>query len=366
MLADRMASTRGRARTRKRKTTRRETASDRRPPSESPPIRRSGTARAAKRDLVVIGASGGGVEALSMVLGALPPKLPAAVALVLHRGDRGPNVLVNILGRLTKLPVLEVTDGMAVEPGRIYVPPLDHHVLVEGDTFQLSRGPKENHVRPAIDTLFRSAARSHGARVMGVILTGSLDDGTAGLLAIKRRGGLAIVQDPDEALFDGMPRSAVEHVAVDYKVPLAEVAALLSDLAGATVTFRPEVSSQANTAGQDEAGTFLSPGGGPVTAITCPDCGGALREIQDGDVLRFACHTGHRYSASSLVAGKDEDVESALWAGLRALNEKAELTRRMAERARARGDMGVSVRHLERIQDIENQIRVLRDLVQGN
>jgi two-component system chemotaxis response regulator CheB len=360
-----MGTTPGQSRTRKRKASKRETGA-RRTTSESAPTRRTGTARTAQRDLVVVGASGGGVEALSLVLGALPPKLPAAVAAVLHRGDRGPNVLVNILGRVSKLPVLEVTEGMPVEPGRIYIPPLDRHLLVEGDCFQLSRGPKENHVRPAVDALFRSAARSHGARAVGVILTGSLDDGTAGLLAIKRRGGLAIVQDPDEALFDGMPRSAVEHVAVDYKVPLAEVAALVSGLAGQTVTFRPELSTQGNTGLDWDSGAYLSPGGGPVTAITCPDCGGALREILDGDVLRFACHTGHRYGASSLVEGKDEDVESALWAGLRALNEKAELTRRMSERARARGDMGVSVRYLERIRDIEHQIKVLRDLVQGN
>jgi two-component system, chemotaxis family, protein-glutamate methylesterase/glutaminase len=315
------------------------------------------------RDFVVLGASGGGVEALSHIVHGLPPTLPAAVAAVLHRAETGPNVLVTILARAGGLVAREASDGMSIENGHLYLPPLDHHMLVEDGRFRLSRGPKENYVRPAIDPLFRSAARNFGPRTIGVILTGSLDDGTAGLLAIKRRGGLAIVQDPDDAMFPGMPRSAVEHVQVDYCVALSEIPELIADLAGSEVLVTVDPLVGIPTAAGRQAG-FRTPGGGPVTIIACPICKGALKEIQDGDVVRFRCHTGHGFGFESLIAGKEDDVEAALWAALRALHERAELLRRMGRRARDRGDMVVAGRHDRRTTDLEAQIRTLRQLIE--
>jgi two-component system, chemotaxis family, protein-glutamate methylesterase/glutaminase len=325
-------------------------------------VRRAGGPTRAVRDFVAIGTSGGGVEALSQIVRALPAKLPAAVTTVLHRADSGPNVLLTILARLGRLSAREVADGMDIENGHLYVPPLDHHVLVEEGRFRLSRGPKENYVRPAIDPLFRTAARSLGPRTIGVILTGSLDDGTAGLLAIKRRGGVAIVQDPDEAMFPGMPRSAVEHVEVDYCVALAEIPGLIADLAGTEVVVHAEPARPTRPGRGQPA--FRPPGGGPVSVISCPICKGALREIQDGEVTRFRCHTGHGFSFESLIAGKEDDVEAALWAALRALNERGELLRRMMERARDRGDIAVASRYGLRIESLEARIRTLRHLIE--
>jgi two-component system, chemotaxis family, protein-glutamate methylesterase/glutaminase len=184
-------------------------------------------------NIIVIGASAGGVEALSTLVRALPAGLPAAVFVVLHIPAQSPSLLPSILSRAGQLPAIQPTDGMAISPGCIYVAPPDHHMLLERGYIRIVRGPRENRHRPAIDPLFRSAARSYGARVTGVILTGTLDDGTAGLLAVKQRGGIAIVQDPKEALYTSMPRSALDHVAVDYCASLGEIATRLVELAHA-------------------------------------------------------------------------------------------------------------------------------------
>src|SRR6266581_9811031 len=186
-------------------------------------------------DIIVIGASAGGVEALLALTGTLPRDLPAAVFVVLHIPAQSPSALPSILGRAGALKVVHATDGAEIEHGRIYVAPPDHHIFVERGKVRIVRGPKENRHRPAIDPLFRSAAQAYGSRVVGVVLTGALDDGTAGLIALKRRGGIAVVQDPDEALFSGMPLSALANVEVDYRLPLSSIGPLLVRLASEQV-----------------------------------------------------------------------------------------------------------------------------------
>ncbi len=182
-------------------------------------------------DIIVIGASAGGVEALTNLVSLLPGELPASLFIVLHVPPHGSSVLPRILGRKSQLPVVHASHGEPILPGRVYVAPPDHHLLIRRGVIHLSRGPRENGHRPALDPLFRSAAVAYGPRVVGVVLSGSLDDGTAGLEAIKQRGGLAMVQDPNEALYPGMPRSAVETVAVDHVAPISELAVLLDHLA---------------------------------------------------------------------------------------------------------------------------------------
>jgi two-component system, chemotaxis family, protein-glutamate methylesterase/glutaminase len=182
------------------------------------------------RDLVVMGASGGGVAAVRAVVRQLPRNLPAAVVVVVHCWERGRNLLVELLAALGTLPAVEVTDGMPIRPGTVYLPPVDRHLLVERGIFRISHGPKENYVRPAIDPLFRSAARAYGPRVIGVILSGSLDDGAAGLLEIKRRGGATVVQDPADALYPGMPFNALQAAHPARRLPLSELPALLARL----------------------------------------------------------------------------------------------------------------------------------------
>lgn len=181
-------------------------------------------------DLIVVGTSAGGVDALKVLAGGLPESLPAAVLIVMHTSPEGPYLLPDILGRVSPLRVSKVNDGDLIEPGRLYIAPPGHHLLVKGDRINLSRGPKENRSRPAIDPLFRTAAAAYGSRVVGVILTGMLDDGTAGLSAVKERGGITVVQDPEDSLYPSMPTSAIRHVSRDFVLPISEIASRLTRL----------------------------------------------------------------------------------------------------------------------------------------
>jgi two-component system, chemotaxis family, protein-glutamate methylesterase/glutaminase len=288
-----------------------------------------------QRDLIVVGASAGGVEALAKLVADLPQELPAAILVVLHVLSTGTSVLPNILDRAGALPASSARHGQLIERGHIYVAPPDHHMLVGDDHLELTHGPRENGHRPAIDPLFRSAARSHGARVIAVVLSGALDDGTAGLQVVQRAGGTTLVQDPADALYEGMPRSAIEHGAADHVVELRAMADAICELidlpieAGAAPEPVPEL----------DRGTLdvadRTPLRGDPSGLTCPECGGALWEQQEGDVVRFRCHVGHAYSVESMQAEQGVALEAALWSALRSLEERAGLFRRLARRMAA-------------------------------
>jgi two-component system, chemotaxis family, protein-glutamate methylesterase/glutaminase len=295
--------------------------------------------------VIVIGASAGGVEALSRVIQTLPPNLPAAIFVVLHISPLGPSVLPEILARAGRLPACHPIDGEEIIPGNIYVAPPDHHLLIKPGHIMLSRGPRENNARPAVDSLFRTAARSYGPWVVGVILSGGLDDGTLGMMDIKGYSGVTIVQDPDEAMFPSMPSSAVENVQVDRIAKLDEIGPLLTRLAREPVPSEEGAAFMARNNG-DKAPDLAEIGSddlktrnmaGPPSKFTCPDCGGALWEIQNGKLLRYRCHVGHGYTAETLMAAQSERLEDALWSTLRALEETAGMRRRMANRARKGG-----------------------------
>jgi two-component system chemotaxis response regulator CheB len=296
------------------------------------------------RDVIVVGASAGGVEALRTLVRGLPAELPAAVFIVLHISPEGGSVLPELLSRAGVLEAgrPESDGGVPFERGRIYVAPPDRHMVIDGDRVRVVRSARENRHRPAVDPLFRSAALHHGPHVVGVILTGSLDDGTAGLAAVKRRGGVAVVQDPDEAMFSSMPRSAMQRVAVDHCVPLADIPALLARLASEDPARHPaEVAS--GLALETRLTTVRRPEAedadriGRASMFTCPECHGALWEIDDDSVLRYRCHVGHALTAESLAADQTLSLEATLWAAVRAFEERAHLSERMAERARADG-----------------------------
>jgi two-component system chemotaxis response regulator CheB len=296
--------------------------------------------------LIAIGASAGGVEALSRLAQTLPPKLPAAVFVVLHVSPGGPSLLPEILSRAGHLPAIHGRDGEQIRPGRIYVALPDHHLLIKPGLVVVSRGPRESNARPAVDPLFRTAARSYGPWAVGVILSGGLDDGTLGMMDIKRYGGITLVQDPDEAMFPSMPRSAIENVQVDRVLSLDEMGPLLARLAREPVPVEEGAAFMARKNGGDGDSDIAEVGAedlktrnmiGPPSKFTCPECGGALWEIQDGKLLRYRCHVGHGYTAESLMAAQGEKLEDALWSALRALEETAGMRRRMANRARRGG-----------------------------
>jgi two-component system chemotaxis response regulator CheB len=280
--------------------------------------------------IVVIGASQGGVHALRDLAAKLPPAFPAPILIVLHVGG-GQSILPSILNDAGPLPAEHVLDKTPLEPGRIYVAPPDRHLLVVDHATVTSRGPRENWARPAIDPLFRSAAEVFGRKVIGVVLTGNLNDGTPGLYEIKRRGGVAVVQDPSDAEAPSMPQSALDHVQVDFRVTLAEMPALLVRLAAEAPPRVAALSEERAMPGEEWKL------GEPV-AQTCPECGGAMGHDDSGPVPRFRCHIGHVMTAEVLAAAQLERLEQDLSVVLRSLNERTALCRELADKHARRGD----------------------------
>lgn len=330
-------------------------------------------------DIIVIGASAGGVEALAQLVDNLPPDLPAAIFVVLHVPAQGTSVLPTILNRRIKkqhknpsLWASHPQDGEKIEQGKIYVAPPDHHLLVKNGYIRLARGPKENSHRPAVDPLFRTAARVYGPRVVGIVLSGTLDDGTVGLLTVKQQGGVTIVQNPEEAMYSGMPANAIENVDVDYILPVAEIASVLGNLVHKSVEeLSPSVSNdmviETDIAELEINAMQKSDRPGTPSPFACPDCNGVLWEIDEGRVLRFRCRTGHAYSVNSLIAEQSEALEEALWNALRALEEKAALFERLAARSRDRNQNLSAKRFEDQRQFAQQRAILIRQLLlRGN
>ena len=289
------------------------------------------------KDIVVVGASAGGIEALRVLVGKLPADLPASLFIVLHTAPDAPSMLADILDRSGRLPALTPKNGERIRPGTIYVAPPDRHLLIEPNRVRVTRGPKENRFRPAIDPLFRSAAQTYGPRVVGIILTGYLDDGTAGLWTVKQLGGTAVVQDPADALVPYMPLNAVTHVKVDYCLPLEEIAPLLVRLTTEAVEEKgayqvaKEVEIEVNIAKEQkalDAGVLQL---GEPSNYACPECHGVLLQMREGTLFRFRCHTGHAYSIESLLTDITEKMDDALWNSIRAFEEGELFMRHMAQ-----------------------------------
>jgi len=316
------------------------------------------------KDIVVIGTSAGGINALQTLLAALPAEFPAAMFIVLHSSADAPGVLAPLLDAAGPLPVTYARHGDSIEPRRVYVAPPDHHLIIVPGKVELSRGPRENRFRPAIDPLFRSAAQTYGPRVIGVILTGGLDDGTNGLLTIKQLGGTAVVQDPSEALAPSMPLSALRHVKVDYTVRLAELAPLLVRLAATPAdaveggfAVPEKVKIEVNIARENnarEAGVWSL---GEPSKYACPECHGVLLQIDGSAPLRFRCHTGHAYTMESLLSEMDEVIEDSLWNAIRALEERAMLIQH-ASQVHEKGD-----RLLESAEETQRRADLVRQAV---
>ncbi|MGY3621042.1 chemotaxis protein CheB [Bradyrhizobium sp. USDA 10063] len=286
------------------------------------------------RDIIVIGGSAGATAPLKDILSRLPADLPAAIFIVLHIPAQGIGILSTVVSSAAKLPVRQAENGMIIEHGHVYLAPPDHHLLLFRDHMMLGRGPRENMVRPAIDPLFRSAALHYGPRVIGVVLSGFLSDGAAGLNAIKRCGGFALVQDPKDATADEMPLRALEATTVDLCVSGRGIGDVLSDLvreaAGAALPIPPEIRLEVEIAAGERIGSDrLIPIADPAP-LTCPGCGGVLSQLKDGHPLRFRCQVGHAYTADALAREQENRVDEALRVALRIIEERAELVHRMA------------------------------------
>jgi two-component system chemotaxis response regulator CheB len=302
-----------------------------------------------RRDLIVIGASAGGVEALRELVRELPADLPAALLVVLHVPAAAVSVLPQILVRSGKLRAAHARHGEPIVAGQIYVAPPDHHLLVHAERILLSRGPRVNGHRPAVDPLFMSAARWRARRVISVVLSGVLDDGSVGTSAVNRAGGTTLAQSPDDALYPQMPANAIELGGASFNKPVAELAPLLVRLVNEEIEtetppgqgpMRPDIEHELDMDEKTSAALL-----GPASSFTCPDCHGALWELHDAELVRYRCRIGHSYGAETLFAQQSEKIEEAIWAGCRALEESAALAKRLADRALARGSEGIAERY---------------------
>ncbi len=319
----------------------------------------------AHHDVIVIGASSGGVEALSKVLGGLPADLAAAVFVVLHVNPDAPSYLPAILNRVGRLPAAHAVDQEPIRRGRVYVAPPGMQTYVHRGRIAVRRGPVENLHRPAIDPLFRTAAHHYGPRVVAIVLSGALDDGAAGQLSVKRAGGVAIVQDPDDAAFPSMPMHALERAHPDFCVPVDQIGALVVELvaSGAEEALPGEVALETVEEAPSPQAAHASEELGPAAGITCPDCSGALWEIHEGSSVRYRCRVGHAYSEEAIAVAQEASVERAMWTALRAVEERVALLEKLADQAERRGQSGVAGVFRERANAVGQDAETIHTLI---
>jgi two-component system, chemotaxis family, protein-glutamate methylesterase/glutaminase len=304
-------------------------------------------------DIVVMGGSAGGVEAMQRIVAALPASLQAAVFVVVHTAAGFESALPEVLSRRAALKAAHAIHGEPIEMGRIYVAPPDNHITLRPGYLAVQRGPKENGSRPAVDPLFRSASIAYGPRVVAVVVSGHLDCGTAGLVSVKARGGIAVVQHPEEAVAPDMPRSAVEHVAVDHILPLDQIGPMIVRLTAEPALPTPSrIPSALREVEGDEPGLRSD--------VVCPICQGSLTEGQLTGMTTFRCHVGHAFSPAALVAEQAESLERALWAAVRALEESSRMAKRMAMTS-----SGLGLRLDEKARTQMNHADVVRRMLLG-
>ena len=320
------------------------------------------------RDIIAIAGSAGAVQELRAIIGNLPKGIPAAIFIVVHTSAEGPGLLAEILDRAGPLHAVNPRNAEKIKHGCVYVAPPDHHLLVRLGHVELGRGPRENGFRPAADPLFRSAAEAYGDHVIGIVLSGGMDDGTLGLQYVKKHGGLAIIQHPNEALYPSMPESALRGTDVDYVLRVTAMPRVLEALCRNGSHKRGKAMKRRAKDKSDPAvSADLASGGkqleGPPSAFICPECGGSLWEMSNGKILHYQCHVGHAFTAESLVVGQDGAVEEALWTALRTLEETAALRRRLADDARSRKMPHVAGGYEERAQQFEQQAGIIRKVL---
>ncbi|TRW23695.1 chemotaxis protein CheB [Flavobacterium zepuense] len=322
--------------------------------------------------IIVIGASAGGLDAIKKLVERLPPDFRTPIFIVWHMAPGMRGIVPDILNKLNAIYAAHALDNEVIKPNRIYIAPPDHHLLLEEGIIRLSRGPKENHFRPAVDPLFRSAAYNYGNRVIGIVLSGRLDDGTAGLWRIKHSGGIAIVQDPDDAEVPSMPANAAREVAVDYCIPVKDMAAVLTQLSTTAVPLNREHMKDEKTkieigiAAGDSAYDRGSLKIGELSPYTCPECQGVLSKITDGDLTRYRCHTGHAYSVDTLLASITEKIEGSLYNAMAAIEESMMLLNHIGDHLSEVNHPQLAALYFKKAKDAELRADLLRDTVMGH
>lgn len=319
------------------------------------------------RDIIVIGTSAGGVETLPKLFAPIPKSFPAAFFVVLHVQANTPSLLPHLLNRTNELTALHPRNNERIRHGHIYIAPPDHHLLIEPNRMRLSHGPRENRHRPAIDPLFRTAARTYGPRVIGLILTGTLDDGSVGLLEVKKQNGLTIVQQPEDAMYADMPRNAMAACNPDFCAPLSRIPELLNQ-AVHTIVDKKGVKAAKDRGMRPESkriksATEVKRSLGSPSGFVCPECNGPLWNITNGRSELFRCLVGHSYASENLFAAQSEAVERSLWVALRALEERVELQRNLAERARRAKQLHVSRQFLARSRENSQHANLIRKVL---
>jgi len=317
-----------------------------------------------KRNIIVIGASAGGFKALTNLVAGLPSDLNAAIFIVWHLAPDSLNILPRLLNEQCTISATTAVDRQPVAFNQIFTAPADRHLILERGYMRVTAGPKENRFRPAVDPLFRSAALAYGSRVIGVILSGALDDGTAGLGIIKKYGGLTIVQDPFDAEVPSMPANALRNVEVDYQVTLAEMAGLLTRLTNEEVYAVGEASvedherdvKEIDIALQDQMSVSMESLGN-WTPFTCPDCNGVLAAIREGDRVRYRCHTGHAFSADSLLDAITSNIENSLWSATRLIKESIALLNYLGDHYAEVNDPKLAARFFKKAGEAEARMK---------
>jgi two-component system, chemotaxis family, protein-glutamate methylesterase/glutaminase len=319
--------------------------------------------------IVVIGGSAGSLEPLRMILGGLPPDFTGSVFVVVHLSPEFPSMLDELASRWGPLPASFPPDYEAILPRRIYLAPPDRHLLIEQGRIRLDRGPRENRHRPAIDPLFRSAARVYGSRVVGILLSGLRDDGSAGLYAVKQRGGIAVVQDPEDAVWREMPDRALKYARPQFVLQPRDIASKIVELATGE-ELQPAMSKESHLPNgspvpdrgdENLHNAYHDEGEGTPSVFACPECHGVLWELKDGNLIRFRCRVGHAYGTESLSDELTQASESALWAAMRALEEKAAMHRRMA--GTLAGDSILAKRFREESADDDANAHTIREMI---
>lgn len=326
----------------------------------------------AKRDIIVVGTSAGGVEALLSFVKSLPPRLQATVFVVLHLSPFSDSNLPHILSRSGSLPAEHAKDGDKIERGKIYVAPPDHHLILEkGNKIAVKKGPKENRFRPSVDALFRSAALVHGPRVIGVVLSGLLDDGTSGMWNIKQHGGITIVQNPDDALFPSMPQNVMQYMDVDHVLPASGIGSLLTMLSAEKAPKRPDrtkeemerLKMEVVIATCDHAFEMGILNMGQLTTFSCPECKGALVSISEGEMIRFRCHTGHAYTTSTLLAGVTSQVEEKLGEAMQGLEATDMLLQQIASHYQKNNQTASAKLFQQKASELAARARAIKEFV---